>query len=93
MVDTECRFKSHDYILFFLFTALTIFGLLGFFFIPKDAPTVLKVVELLAVAVSDVLSFKFGIHQAQAQTLPPGTSQLTSAAVPPTDPKDKEHVA
>ena len=84
MPDTDClKFKSHDKILLALLSMLFIFGILAFFKSPIDPIDSKEIIRTLGEAVAMVLSFKFGIHQAQAQALPPGTRQLTSEVVPP----------
>ncbi len=76
----ETKMKTHDILLLVLFGMFSLFGLLAFFIQPKDVTIATKVVEAIGVLISDLLAFKFGIHQSQ---VPPGTSQFTKTVVPP----------
>lgn len=80
MGTDECKFKTHDIILFVVFSILLVFGVLSFFVTPKDSDDATLVIKTAAEAVGLILAFKFGIHQAQAQ---PGTNTLTQTVVPP----------
>lgn len=73
-------FKSHDKILLTLLSMLFVFGILCFLRSPVDPADAKEIIRELGEAVAMVLSFKFGIHQAQLQA---GGTQLTKVTTHP----------
>ncbi len=80
MTPDDAKMKTHDMLLVLLIIVLFFFGIAAYFFTPKDPENAKVIVAAFIAAIGAVLSFKFGIHQAQ---VPPGTSQLTKTVVPP----------
>lgn len=83
MNTDEGKFKTHDYIAFFVLTALVSFGVLSYYVAPKDVEQVKEIVRALVDAMGMILAFKFGVHVAQP---PPGTTTLTASQTPGTAP-------
>lgn len=71
MNQDEAKFKTHDYIAFFVLAALVIFGIISYYVQPKDLDQVKEIVRALIDALGMILAFKFGVHvQAAQQTVP-----------------------
>lgn len=77
--------SSTDRLLAGLFIALVILGLLAFFKVPAYEKGVWYVLGALALAISNILSFKFGVHQAT----PPVTTTNNN---PPAAPAQEEKI-
>lgn len=84
MTTDETKLKTHDIILLVLLGMFFVFGILAFFIEPKAADIAIKVVEGISIAIGMVLSFKFGVHQAQVQ---PGATQVSNTTTPPATPE------
>ncbi len=76
----ETKLKTHDLILLVLVAMLFVFGIESYYVTPKDPENAKVIVAAFIAAIGMVLSFKFGIHQAQVQ---PGTVQVTKTVNPP----------
>jgi hypothetical protein len=82
--------KTHDWIALYLLLAITLFGVLSYFFSPKDAETAKLVNQALIDSLGMVLAFKFGVHVA---TPPAGSNQITETKVPPLAPEEAKKEA
>lgn len=71
--------SSTDRLLAGLFVALALFGVLSFFKLPAYEKGVWYVIGAIAVAISNILSFKFGVHQATSPTATPTTPPAAPA--------------
>lgn len=72
--------KIHEKIALILLTAIICFGLLSYFFTPKDVEGLKDVRHELIEAIGMVLAFLFGVHVA---TPAPGTNSLVQTQTPP----------
>jgi hypothetical protein len=71
---------TSDRIIYVALTIASLFGILAFFRVPAYEKGAWAVIGLAVLVVTNVMSFKFGVHQIQP---PAGTNQITQTVVPP----------